>query len=108
MKNEIANNPVANMTELKERLHTNFQTLVTPKILLSSWHKTVAHLKEYAAWSTDTADCSDDPEEERRAGGDPLEESAAWEEEHDLNEALDVLEEQDAEEELLDGEIDDE
>ena len=28
-----------------------------------------AHLKEYAAWSTDTADCSDDPEEERRAGG---------------------------------------
>ena len=34
--------------------------------------------------------------------------TAPREEEHDLNEALDVLEEQDAEEELLDGEIDDE
>ena len=36
VKNQIAEYPVANMTELRERLKVNFNTLVTEEILISS------------------------------------------------------------------------
>ena len=83
VKNEIAHNPVASMTELKERLAQNFRDLVTQKVLLGTWRKSVEYVEQYASWSTDTAGCSADPEAERDLG-EQLPENGLDMEEDDL------------------------
>ena len=99
MKNEIANNPVGTMSELKERLEANFKSCVTQKVLLGTWRKSVEYVEKYAAWSTDTEGCSWDPEEERERGEELPDQALAMDEE-DLEEALEAAALDDLEEEL--------
>ena len=89
MKNDIARDPVATMTELKARLEKNFRTLVTQKVVLGTWRKSAEYVQQYAAWSTDTEGCSWDPEDERESG-EELPEGALDMEEDDLEEALEA------------------
>jgi len=99
VKNEIANNPVGTMSELKERLEANFKSCVTQKVLLGTWRKSVEYVEKYAAWSTDTEGCSWDPEEERERGEELPDQALAMDEE-DLEEALEAAALDDLEEEL--------
>ena len=87
------------MTELKERLAQNFHDLVTQKVLLGTWRKSVEYVELYASWSTDTAGCSADPEAERDLG-EQLPENGLDMEEDDLEEALEEAALDDDDEEL--------
>ena len=85
VKNEIARNPVTSLNEMDARLWTNFETLVTEKVLLSTYRKSKEWEETYRTGDDDVVDedATDEaePEEDMSEDEDELEDES--EEEQD-------------------------
>ena len=89
MKNEIARDPVKGIKELEERLWKNFNTLVTRKVLMSTYRKSLEWEETYRNGEEEIAD-PDDAED-----ADPEENMS--EDESDLEDELEVESEEETE-----------